>query len=132
MRRIGLVALLAVSVALVPLAAEVVCSSLRIGVCFRAMRAGLLVTVILALWAWVLPIAHAMPIDADGPRGLSDNADFDDLIVSLTSPTATVTPGIVRVAGACSVAIDIVVPAAPGPVSCVIGSSVESRAPPLA
>src|SRR5262245_11614726 len=49
LRRIGLVALLAVSVALVPLAAEVVCSSLRIGVCSRAMRAGLLVTVILVL-----------------------------------------------------------------------------------
>src|SRR5262245_49139879 len=65
------------------------------------MRARLLVIVILVVWAWVVPIAHTMPIDADGPSGLSDNADFDDLIVSLTSPT-------------------------------VIGSSVESRAPPLA
>ena len=48
------------------------------------MRARLLVIVILVVWAWVLPIAHTMPIDADGPNGLSDNADFDDLIVSLT------------------------------------------------
>jgi len=48
------------------------------------MRARLLVTAIFMLWAWVLPIAHAMPIDADGPSGLSDNTDLDDLIVSLT------------------------------------------------
>ena len=56
------------------------------------MRARLLIAVILGLWAWVLPIAHTMPIDADGPSGLSDNADFDDLIVRLTSPTAAATP----------------------------------------
>ena len=95
------------------------------------MRARLLVTAILVVWAWVLPIAHTMPIDADGPNGLSDNADFDDLIVNLTSPTAAVTPGVVVVAGACSVAIDVVVPG-PGPASWIIRSSVESRAPPLA
>src|SRR5215813_5801873 len=63
------------------------------------MRARLLVALTLLLWAWVLPMAHAMPIDADGPSGLSDNADFDDLIVSLTSPTAAVTPRVVMVAG---------------------------------
>ena len=95
------------------------------------MRARLLVTVILVLWAWVLPMAHTMPIDADGPSGLSDNADFDDLIVSLTSPTAAVTPGLVMVAAACSVTIDVVVPG-PGPASCIIRSCVDSRAPPLA
>src|SRR5262245_27989610 len=98
----------------------------------RAMRAKLLATVILVRWAWGVPVAHTMPIDADGPSGLSDNADFDDLIVSLTSPTAAVTPMVVMVARACSVAIDVVALPAPGPVSCVIGSSVESRAPPLA
>src|SRR5262249_141405 len=65
----------------------------------RAMRAKLLATVILVRWAWVVPVAHTMPIDADGPSGLSDNADFDDLIVSLTSPTAAVTPRVVMVAG---------------------------------
>ena len=95
------------------------------------MRARLLVTVILVLWAWVLPIAHTMPIDADGPSGLSDNADFDDLIISLTSPTAAVTPGLVRVAAACAVTSDVVVPE-PDPASCIIGSSEDSRAPPLA
>jgi hypothetical protein len=46
------------------------------------MRAKLLMLVSLALWASVLPVAHAMPIHADGSSGLSDSADFDDLIVS--------------------------------------------------
>src|SRR5262249_61182398 len=62
-----------------------------------------------ALWVWVLPAAHAMPLDADGPSGFSDNGDFDDLIVSLTSPTAAVTSVLVRVPAAWSVAIDAVV-----------------------
>jgi hypothetical protein len=39
-----------------------------------------------------------MPLDADGPSGLSDNADFDDLIGSITSPTAAVPPVLIKVA----------------------------------
>ena len=97
------------------------------------MRARLLVTVIVVLLAWVLPVAHAMPIDADGPSGLSDNADFDDLIVSLTSPTAAApAPELVVVAAGCSVVIDAVEPSEPGPLRCAVWSSVEGRAPPLA
>jgi hypothetical protein len=101
------------------------------GVCSRAMRAKLLVIISLALWAWVLPAAHAMPLDADGPSGLSDNADFDDLIVSITSPTAGVTAVLVQVAAPWSLAVDAVVLAPPGSVCSVVSSSVESRAPPL-
>jgi hypothetical protein len=62
----------------------------------KAERAGRLCVIIsLTLLVWVLPAAHALPIDADGPSGLSDNADLDDLIVSLTSPTAAIAPGLV-------------------------------------
>jgi len=96
------------------------------------MRSRLLVVISLALWVWVLPVAHAMPLDADGPSGLSDNGDFDDLIVSLTSPTAAVTSVLVRVPAAWSVAIDAVVLPAAGSCAYVVASSVESRAPPLA
>ena len=86
----------------------------------------------LVLWAWVLPVAHAMPLDADGPSGLSDNADFDDLIGSITSPTAAVPPVLIKVAVPWSMAVDAVVLTAPGSVSSVFLSCVESRAPPLA
>ena len=95
------------------------------------MRSRLLVVISLALWVWVLPVAHAMPLDADGPSGLSDNGDFDDLIVSLTSPTAAGTVPAV-VAGASTNAIEAVVLSGPGPVRSVGRSSVEGRAPPLA
>jgi hypothetical protein len=98
----------------------------------RAMRARLLITVILGLWAWVLPIAHTMPIDADGPSGLSDNADFDDLIVRLTSPTAAATPVFSVVDAACSLAIAAVVLPGSAPVCYGGRASVEGRAPPRA
>src|SRR5215470_13024631 len=57
----------------------------------------LFVIISLAVLMWVLSAAHTLPIDADGPSGLSDNADFDDLIVSLTSPTAAVAPVLVLI-----------------------------------
>jgi hypothetical protein len=95
------------------------------------MRARLLIAVILGLWAWVLPIAHTMPIDADGPSGLSDNADFDDLIVRLTSPTAA-TPVLSVVDAACSLATAAVVLSGSGPVRDIGRASVEGRAPPRA
>src|SRR5947199_6716 len=43
----------------------------------RAMRGRLLVVAVVVLFAWVVPVVHTMPIDADGPSGLSDNGDFD-------------------------------------------------------
>jgi len=84
------------------------------------------------MWGWVPPVAHGMPLDGDGPSGLSDNADLDDLIVSVTSLTAAVTPVLIIVDAACSIAMDAVLLPARASVSCVVCSSVESRAPPLA
>jgi hypothetical protein len=98
----------------------------------HAMRSRLLVVITIALLAWVLPIAQAMPIDADGPSGFSDNADFDDLIVSLTSPTAAVTAVLLVVAAASFIAMDAVILPRPTPVRDVGRPFIESRAPPLA
>ena len=94
------------------------------------MRARLLVIVLLGLWAWVLPIAHTIPIDADGPSGLSDNADFDDLIVRFTSPTAAAATPVVD--AACSVASDDFVLSGSGPLPCDRQASAKGRAPPRA
>jgi hypothetical protein len=95
------------------------------------MRARLLIIVTLALWAWVLPVAHTMPIDANGPSGLSDNEDFDDLLLSLTSPTAAAVPTLMVIPNR-SIAINAVVLLGTGPVRSVVRSSVAIRAPPLA
>src|SRR2546425_694626 len=104
-------------------------TSYRLKRMLRAMGTKLLVLSAIALWAWVLPIANAMPIDADGPSGFSDNADFDDLIISLTSPTAAVTPMPLAVAAACFTVSDIVVLLRPTPLHAVVRPSVESRPP---
>jgi hypothetical protein len=96
------------------------------------MRARLLIVLGLALRVWILPIAHAMPIDADGPSGLSDNADFDDLIIGLTSPAAAVAPPPVVIAPASGNAIGAVVLPERSPTRSVVRFSVETRAPPLA
>jgi hypothetical protein len=98
----------------------------------RPVRARLLVIIVAALWASVLPMALATPIDADGPSGLSDNADFDDLIVSFTSPTAAVAPALVVVVIPSFVLTDAVMLSRARPPSDGPRASVESRAPPLA
>jgi hypothetical protein len=84
-----------------------------------------------ALIAWVLPAAHAMPIDTDGPSGLSDNADLDDLIVSFTSPTAAAAPMFVVIIPASNV-VHTLVASPPLLATFLVLSPVESRAPPLA
>ena len=95
------------------------------------MRAKLLVSIVFVLWAWVLPMVHAMPIDADGPSGLSDNADFDDLILSLASPTAAVASMLVVAIPASFNVIEAVAELMPIRLSYLVRSSVESRAPPV-
>ena len=88
-----------------------------------------LVILTLALFAWFLPVAHATPIDADGPSGVSDSADFDDLIVSLTSPTAAVVQPLATVTAAyfaLVAAVDLA-HATRGP--SLTPPTVESRAP---
>jgi hypothetical protein len=97
------------------------------------MRNRLLVVAMVALWAWTVPVVQTMPIDADGPSGLSDNADFDDLIVSLTSPTLAVAPTLVAAAfGAVFVCLATVPLVAPCALSQADPRSAGIRAPPLA
>jgi hypothetical protein len=98
----------------------------------QPVRARLLVIIFAALWVSALPMALATPIDADGPSGLSDNADFDDLIVSFTSPTAAVAPALVLVVIPSFVVTEAVVLSRTRPPSDGPRASVESRAPPLA
>jgi hypothetical protein len=89
----------------------------------------LLVIISLSLLTWVLPVAHALPIDADGPGGFSDNADLDDLIVSFTSPTAAVAPPVVLLIPARFNPIETIAPSKSVPVRYLVRFS--GRAPPL-
>ena len=96
------------------------------------MRGRLLVVAVVVLFAWVVPVVHTMPIDADGPSGLSDNGDFDDLIVSLASPTLAVTPTLLIVVGVVLVFL-AAVPLEPAcAVSQAESRSLGIRAPPSA
>jgi len=101
------------------------------GVCSRPVPGRLCIIISLALLAWILPVAHAMPIDADGPSGFSDNADFDDLILSLTSSTAAVAPALVVIPATCLDVVAAVAPPKPIQARSLVRSSVESRAPPV-
>ncbi len=98
----------------------------------RAMRNRLLVVAMFALWAWTVPVAQSMPIDADGPSGLSDSADFDDLILSLTSPTLALAPALVIMVGVVFVALTAVPLLVLGTVRQADPRSAGIRAPPLA
>jgi hypothetical protein len=95
------------------------------------MRARLLAVLALALLGVVLAGAHMIATDADGPDGLSDNSDLDDLLLRLTSPTAAA-PSVGVGIAPCSVAIDAVVLPATNRACSVVRPSVGSRAPPLA
>jgi hypothetical protein len=97
------------------------------------MRGRLLVVAVVVLFAWVVPVVHTMPIDADGPSGLSDNGDFDDLIVSLASPTLAVTPPMLLVVvGVVLVFLAAVPLEPPCAVSQAESRSLGIRAPPSA
>jgi hypothetical protein len=61
-----------------------------------------------ALWLWIVPAAHLLPVDSDGPSGMTDGNDFDDLILSITSPTAAVATPIVLVVSTLFVAVSTI------------------------
>jgi hypothetical protein len=83
-----------------------------------------------ALWIWIIPAAHMMPIDADGPSGLTDGNDFDDVIVGLTSATAAVVTPSVLLSWAIVVLGTIVV-SSPTARSEQTLRRISSRAPPF-
>jgi hypothetical protein len=91
----------------------------------------LFVIISLALLTWVLSVAHALPIDANGPSGFSDNADLDDLIVSVTSPTAAVASATHLIVMPTYRHITERIAEPPPLVLYVVRSAVEGRAPPL-
>ena len=95
---------------------------------FRRLVGLSLVTAVLAL----APVAHASPPDQSWIPGLYDNADFDDVVLLITSHLGGIQPSLLWTWRLVDFLIGLVTPMAaeswpPQPLS-----SVLSRAPPLA
>jgi len=87
-----------------------------------------LVAVVLAL----APAAHASPPDQSWIPGLYDNADFDDVVLLITSNFGAIQPSIVWSSRPVAPAVGLITPmdTEPRPLSPL--SSVLGRAPPFA
>ncbi len=87
-----------------------------------------LVAAILAL----APAAHASPPDQTWITGLYDNADFDDVILFITSSLGAVQPSLVWSRRIVALVVGFVSPADTAAPVLSSSSSGPSRAPPLA
>ena len=87
-----------------------------------------LVAVVLAL----APAAHASPPDQSWIPGLYDNADFDDVVLLITSNLGAIQPLLVWSSRSVAPAVGLVTPPNPGPRPQFPLSSVLGRAPPFA
>ena len=87
-----------------------------------------LVAALLAL----VPAAHASPPDPSWIPGLYDNADFDDIVLLITSNLGATQPSMVWSVRPVASVIGLLTPMAAEPRPLFPRSSVLSRAPPLA
>jgi len=87
-----------------------------------------LVAVVLAL----APAAHASPPDDSSLAGLYDNADFDDVVLLITSNLGAIQPAIVWSVRPVAPVVALVAPTNAGQRPLFPLSSALSRAPPLA
>jgi len=87
-----------------------------------------LVAAVLAL----APAAHASPPDQSWIAGLYDNADFDDVILLITSNLGAVDPGVAPSSRPVATVVSLVAPAANLAPTVSPLSSGPCRAPPLA
>ncbi len=96
------------------------------------MRARALVIVLLALLIGLAPLAYASPPDQTWLAGFYDNADYDDVILALTSfvgaSDGTPAPDL----GPTAEMIVTLRPAEPSPPAPAYRSPYRLRAPPLA
>ncbi len=95
---------------------------------FRRLVGLSLVTAVLAL----APVAHASPPDQSWIPGLYDNADFDDVVLLITSNLGAIQPALVWSLRPGGRAVGLVTPTDTEPRPLFPLSSVLGRAPPLA
>jgi len=78
------------------------------------------------------PAAHASPPDQTWIAGLYDDADFDDVVLLITSNLAAVDPSVVSSSRLVATVVSLVPPAASFPPTASALSFGACRAPPLA
>jgi hypothetical protein len=86
---------------------------------------------LLGLVVGLVPMAYASPIDPSFPGGLYDNADFDDVIIHLTSRASVVEAAPLYVASAAENVVEAIGQFQPHDVPSTALDPVAARAPPL-
>ena len=87
--------------------------------------------VLVGVMVALTPLAYASPPDPSWIRGLYDGADFDDIVVLLTSGTGVVEPFPLADVDAHKIVIDCVAPADEGCSAAPTLGSNPARAPPV-
>jgi len=92
---------------------------------------GLGVPLLLALLVGLTPLAYASPPDQTWLSGIYDNADYDDVVIALTS-TEGASDGVPAVdIGPAATVIETLHPSAPSSPAQAFRSPYHLRAPPL-
>jgi hypothetical protein len=105
------------------------------GVCYdprRMMRRRLVVTLLIGLLMTLTPLAHAEPPDQTWIAGLYDDADYDDVALSVTSGTGLVECRPPNDSGLILTALGAVQPHDESRPAKLAPSSNSARAPPAA
>jgi len=102
--------------------------AIRVGVTFRRLLPLLLVGLMLAL----APLAQASPPDQSWLAGLYDNADYDDVVLSITSAVSVIESPISPDIGRGQIVVASVSTGDESLLSTALLSSNATRAPPAA
>ena len=89
-----------------------------------------LALLLLLLGGGLTSLAYASPPDPAWIRGIYDDADYDDVVVLITSTAATIAPVLLADFGPGSLSTDAVILPVEHPVFTPSRSSLQSRAPP--
>ena len=88
--------------------------------------------VILLVVGWLVPLAYASPPDQAWICGFYDNADFDDVVLFITSNLGVTQPSMGWELRPVASVVGFVTPVDTGPRPLCPWSSARGRAPPLA
>ena len=91
-----------------------------------------LAVLFVCVMAALTPLAHASPSDPSWIAGFWDDADYDDIVILITSNVGAVEPHLLSDARLGQPVVDFIPPVAEGPVPAPPASANQTRAPPVA
>ena len=92
-------------------------------------RASIVVVLVGALLS-LAPLAHASPPDATWIPGFYDDADYDDIVLAVTSAVTVCESAVVDPVGPVTRCLGLIIPSEPSPLSARPLASPSTRAPP--